>query len=150
MKRRKTLAGAIMSMIGTTVYSAIYGFLALLAIDIVVSLDGELGFGGFVKVFLPLIASIIAIVLNACLIPLWNKDAEAFGKKKGLIIATICLNIILLGLYIFSVASLENPSIVVIIAYIALSIIMLLSAIFYIVDLIKNKKEEKKDVSIAE
>lgn len=150
MKRTKTLAGAIMSMIGATIYSAVYGFLALLAIDIVVSLDGELGFGGFIQMFLPLIVSIIAIVLNACIIPLWNKDAQTFEKKKGLVIATICLNIILLGLYIFALASTETPSIVVIIAYVVLSIIMLLSAIFYIIDLIKNKKEEKKDVFIAE
>lgn len=93
----------------------------------------QLGFGSlFVTLFgwltlLELATDILVLWTNIKLISIWNKDHSAFKKKSGLIILAIILNFVLAALA-FAINALS----------IMLTIALVLSASFYIVDFCKE------------
>lgn len=137
MRRSKTLAASIMSLIASVIFAGVYNFLLFLIFNLLFSFDGSMTIFNVVMTLLPSIISLLIIILNACIIPLFNKSVEQYERKKGLVIATIVFNFIFAVLCGYNIATASEFSLGLL-AYGALAFVMLISGALYIVDLKQN------------
>ena len=151
MKKVKTLIGAIMAIVPTVIFTAIYGFITLLLLDMIFSLDGDATAGGIILLLAPMILAVVVIVLNACMIALAIKGDEKYRKKKGLVIVSIVFNILFAAFLVYMIAVAESFSLALV-GYIAIALVMLVVCILYIIDLKSRKlavKEENDNLPIV-
>lgn len=103
MKRPLTLSAFIIG----TVFCSFYTIMIILSITMVSAVLDAAGAGyaaGAVYgvLVVELLFMVASLVLNAIAITAWNKDAEGYNKKKGVIIAAVVLNFISIAFYFVS------------------------------------------------
>lgn len=147
MKRTKSLIGSIF---GTIIHSIqtlinIYPLYVFFVMFLIVldnpSAKADAPFALlFFSVLLIELISITALVLSCISFSYINKPHEHYAKRKGVTIALIVFNFILIALMLITfISSLGKLSILYPILYIICITLLLIANIFYIVDLSKEK-----------
>lgn len=159
MKRTKSLIGSIFGTVVHGVqsvlnlYSLYYMYLIFILVNDISSSDPEnvaakiiytLLF--FAAIIIELI-SITALILSCVSFASIKKPHEVFKKKKGVIIALIVFNFVLIEL--FAMSFLGTVSILNMILNVVSIVLLLVANILYIVDLAKEKKRVAQAQAVA-
>ncbi len=148
MKRTKSLIGSIFGTIVHSIqtliniYPLYFFFVAFLIIldRPSAETDAPVELLFFSTLLIELI-SITALVLSCISFSYINKPHEHYAKRKGVTIALIVFNFILISLMLITfISSLGTLSILYVIFYIICITLLLIANIFYLVDLSKEKK----------
>ena len=145
MKRPLTLIAAILAtvLVGIDFLIELIGFFQIISLLSNPSINAS-GIGGALALMVIMILIIATcLILNICSIPTWNKDAQGYKKKKGLLIATIVFNFIAMFLYIISMlGGLSNAFSLILVIIVMIS--LLASSTLYIVDLARESSKVEK------
>lgn len=141
-KRPFTLVAGILGIV----------FLSLFVIDVVLVLAAEDVFnasGGFsftilMRYFIPALLSIVAIIIHACLLNAFSASPEKYKAKRGKIVASIVLNLIVA---LFVIVNLTCPSVeasITTTSNIVINVLVLvgiaLATVFFLTDLFLEKR----------
>ena len=91
MKRALTLTGAILGLVGGAFLSIIYLITLIGTIEL---MSYGYGAGPLVLAIILVAVSVLGLVFSAVCIAPWNKSAEDYKKKKGMIITAVVFNFI--------------------------------------------------------
>ncbi|MBQ8909151.1 MAG: hypothetical protein IJY90_02585 [Clostridia bacterium] len=131
MKRPMTLTAGILGTVANAVTSI------LMAITVVALLEAFAGATGAATVMivaiLELAVFVIALVMSIIAITAWAKNAEAFKKKKAILIVAAVFNLIGAILAFITVD----------VFYIILALVMIATAVLFIVDVALEGKRVK-------
>lgn len=135
MKRPMTLVGGILG----TVANAIFAVMYVLAFSIIIEFAGSVGFATVLVVaLLELAVVLVGLILSILSIVAWAKAAEAFKKKKAIIITAAVFNI--LGAILGFIAGTAF--------YIVLALVLVATAVLFIVDVCLEGKRAAKAAAV--
>ncbi len=92
MKRIMTLVGSILGTVAGAVASILVLISTIAVLDLAGGADGVLTL--ILLLVLPLLVIITSTILSAIAIATWNKPADKFKAKKGLVITALVFNFI--------------------------------------------------------
>lgn len=146
MKRALTLTGAILGLVGGAFLSIVY-LITLIGVIELMSYGYE-AVGALILTLILILVSVLALVFSAVCIAPWNKSAEDYKKKKGMIITAVVFNFIsTLATLIMLIAGSSGWVVVVMILGMLLAIA---SAVLLLVDICtENGKIEKAGKQVA-
>lgn len=139
MKRPMTLTAGILA----TVMHSVYTIFELIVFAALIDAVAGAGSGAATVVVimgLTLALSVVSIVFNAIAITAWNKDAERFIKKRGMVITAIVFNFIVALFIIIGMIAYAAVGVVDVL----LLLVCIASNVLYIVDLCLEKKRVAK------
>ncbi|MBO5394892.1 MAG: hypothetical protein J6A28_03200 [Clostridia bacterium] len=140
MVRNKTLIASIFSMCAYFVF-----FVMSLAWVVLTLETGEASTEG-IFVIVGFIVDVLGIVFSAVSINAWNKTAEKYKKKKGVIITTGVLNLVML-LWIAIVYNVVSFSGNLMLYVLAIMLLLMSATILFFVDISQEKQRaaQKKE-----
>ena len=134
MKRALTLTGAILGLVGGAFLSIVY-IITLIGVIELMSYGYAAG-GSLILSLILVLISVLALVFSAVCIAPWNKSAEDYKKKKGMIITAVVFNFIsTLATLIMLIAGSSGWVVVVMILGMLLAIA---SAVLLLVDICRE------------
>lgn len=156
-KRTLTKTGAILGIVAWSIniLSLIFtGFFVMLAIDIMIDINGSLpttALSSIIELLVTFVISIILIVFSAKSIKIANKDLQTFMKKKQTIMFVAIVNLLNVCYSVFDLIDLfsengsidDNYTLIVVAASIIVCLLLLIAGIMMLVDVSKATKELK-------
>ena len=145
MKRKSLLVGVLLTIITMCMYIGAYVIIHGMALD----LDGQIQAGTFIfdehfiLVFLPVVVAIVGLLFACFSLAAGFKDNEKFAKRKGLVVVTIVMNMLMIAFFIYKIIEMQGllmfqvPYIVAAVAT-AVAVVFLIGSCLYSN---KNKKQ---------
>lgn len=154
-KRTLTKTGAILGIVAWSIniLSLIFtGFFLLIAIDILIDINGSLptsALSSIIKHVVAFVISIILIVYSAKSIKIANKDLPSFMKKKQTILFVAIVNLLNVCYNVFDLIDLfsknreinDTNTLILVASSIIVCLLLLVAGILMLVDVSKATKE---------